>query len=162
MPSTATRPTPAATRRPLPTLARVLAGVLAFLTIGALQGGIAMLLNPETPLGMTTEYLENTPFDSYVLPGLYLLAVGFAAGITATGIAFHWDWRWAGGIEHAIGYRWQWIGAIAVGAALLVLEVIELFMVPFHPILHPLMIAVGLIAVVLPFMARIRREYEVS
>lgn len=162
MPSTAVRPVRAATRSPLPGLARVLAAVLAFLTIGALQGGIAMLLNPDTPLGMTTQYLDGTPFDSYVLPGLYLVAVGVAAGITAAGITFRWHWKWASKIEAAIGYRWQWIGAVAVGVALLVLEVIELFTVPFHPIMHPLMIAVGLISVGLPLMAKIRREYRVS
>jgi hypothetical protein len=51
---------------------------------------------------------------------------------------------------------------VAVGTALLVLEVIELFTVPFHPILHPLMIAVGLISFGLPFTASLRHRYEAN
>ena len=162
MPSTTTRSAPTTAALPLPAIARVLAGALAFLAIGGLQGGIAMLMNPETPLGMSTQYLDGTPFHSFVLPGLYLLAVGAAAGLTAIGIAINWRWQWAARLEQAIGYRWQWIGAVAVGLALLVLEVIELFTVPFHPILHPLMIAVGLISIGLPFTPSLRRRYETS
>ncbi|MBU1227018.1 MAG: hypothetical protein KJ698_07395 [Actinobacteria bacterium] len=44
-------------------------------------------------------------------------------------------------MERAARHRWPWIGAIAIGAVLLAFEVIELFIVPFHPVMHPLLIA---------------------
>jgi hypothetical protein len=33
---------------------------------------------------------------------------------------------------------------VAIGGVLLVFELIELFLIPFHPIMHPLLIAVSL------------------
>jgi hypothetical protein len=65
------------------------------------------------------------------------------------GFFVRWDWAWASSIENAVGYRWPWIGAMSVGAILLVFELVELFMVPFHPVMHPLLIAGSLAIVIL-------------
>jgi hypothetical protein len=43
-----------------------------------------------------------------------------------------------------MGRTWPWLGAVAIGGVLLVFELIELFLIPFHPIMHPLLIAVSL------------------
>lgn len=135
----------------------ILASLLGFLTIGALQGGIAMVINPTEPLGMTVEYLDKAPVDDYFLPGLFLLGIAAASIITTAGLVFGWKWNWASRIESRIGYRWAWLGALSIGGILLVFEIIELFMVPFHPIMHPLLIAGSLAILILPLTPRARR-----
>jgi hypothetical protein len=48
-----------------------------------------------------------------------------------------------------VGYRWPWLGALSIGSVLLVFEIMELFMVPFHPVMHPLLIAASLAIITL-------------
>jgi len=46
-----------------------------FVGIGALFGGLAAIVNPQTPLGMPAEPLKNSPFSSYLIPGIILFTV---------------------------------------------------------------------------------------
>jgi hypothetical protein len=132
-----------ATRRPgrVPLTVIALAVLLVLLIIGALQGGIAMVADPLTPLGMTTDFLERAPVHTYLWPGLFLLGIAAASSITLIGLLLPWRWPWAAAIEKRVGYRWPWLGALLVGAVLLVFEIVELFLVPFHPVMHPLLLA---------------------
>ena len=115
-----------------------------------------MVADPLEPLGMPVSYLDGTPIDDYVLPGLFLLGIAAACLITIAGLLFRWDWNWAAPIEKRIGHRWPWLAALATGGVLLVFEIIELFLVPFHPVMHPLLIvgSLALIALVLTPSAR--------
>jgi hypothetical protein len=45
---------------------------------------------------------------------------------------------------------------------LLTFEIIELFTVPFHPVMHPLLIAVSLALVVIPFTSSARAALAVT
>ena len=124
-----------------------LVGLLALLVVGAVQGGIAMISDPLEPLGMPASFLDGTPIDTYFWPGVFLLAIAAASLVTILGLVLGWRWQWAVGIERTVGYRWPWLGALATGTVLLVFEIIELFMVPFHPLMHPLLIA-GSLAII--------------
>jgi hypothetical protein len=137
-----------------------LAVLLALLSIGAFQGGIAMLADPQTPLGMSVEWLEGTPVDDYFLPGLFFMGIAAASLITIPGLVFGWRWKWAAGIESRVGYRWPWIATLATGSVLLIFEIIELFLVPFHPIMHPLLIAGSLAIIALALSPSARRHLK--
>ena len=134
-----------------------LAILLGVLTIGALQGGIAMVMNPVEPLGMSVDYLEGTPVADYFLPGLFLLGIAGASLTTIPGLLFRWKWDWASGIESAVGHRWPWIATVSIGSVLLAFEIIELFVVPFHPVMHPMLIAGSLAIIVLAMTPSVRR-----
>jgi hypothetical protein len=138
-----------------------LAVLLGILAIGGLQGGIAMVADPVEPLGMSLEFLEGTPVDDYFLPGLFLLGVAAASIVTMAGLLVDWEWGWARGIEARVGYRWPWLGALATGGVLLVFEVVELFMVPFHPVMHPLLIGMS-VAIVALALTRSARRFLVA
>jgi hypothetical protein len=148
----------ALTRRPASVI--TLAVLLLFLAIGSIQGGVAMVLDPTEPLGMTTSYLEDTPIDDYLLPGVFLLSLAAASLLTVFGLIVRWDWAWAHRVEERLGYRWPWLGAIAIGGVLLVFEIIELFLVPFHPVMHPLLIAVAVAIIGLALSASARGYLE--
>lgn len=153
---------PAATAASMPTTVRWLAALLGLLTIGALQGGVAMVVDPIEPLGMSVEYLEDTPISDYVLPGVFLLAIAAACLLTIFGLLLHWEWGWAAAIERRIGHRWPWLAALATGGVLLAFEVIELFFVPFHPVMHPLLIAGSLAIIALTLMPSARSHLKSS
>lgn len=46
-----------------------------FVGIGAMAGGLGAVLNPDGPMGMSTEVLKNGPFTDFLIPGLFLLLV---------------------------------------------------------------------------------------
>lgn len=143
-------------RRSGPVIA--LAVLLSLLIVGALQGGLAMVANPIDPLGMSPDYLVDAPVDDYFWPGMFLLGIAATSAITVVGLLLPWSWGWAKGIEGVIGYRWPWIGALAIGVVLLTFEIIELFLVPFHPVMHPLLIAASLAVIFLTITPRARHD----
>lgn len=144
----------------LPGSVKGLALALGMLAIGALQGGVAMVMDPKEPLGMTLEVLSDAPVDSFLLPGLFLLGMAVASIVTLVGLVFGWDWRWARRIETSLGARWPWLAALAIGVVLLVFEVLELVMIPFHPIMHPLLIGLALVIMGLASTPTARRYLE--
>lgn len=162
--STASHPGASVQRRSrhLPGTIISLVVLLGVLTVGAIQGGVAMVADPTEPLGMPTSYLERTPIDDYVLPGLFLLGIAIASVLTSVGLVLDWRWGWARAIEHGVGFRWPWIGAVAIGSILLVFEIIELFLVPFHPVMHPLLITGSLAIIGLALTSSAREHLAVD
>ncbi len=67
-------------------LVRYLMGVLlAFAALNAFGGGYYALLGAE---GVPLEWLEGSPFSSYLIPGIFLFAVVGGAFLTAAVLAF--------------------------------------------------------------------------
>lgn len=147
-------------QRPRSVLAMsVLLGILA---IGTFEAARAMITDPLAPLGMTTESLESAPVDTYFWPGMFFAGLTIAALLTLAGLLFDWEWRWARGIETRVGYRWPWLGVLATGGVLLGFEIVELFIVPFHPVMHPLLIAWSLAIIWLPLTESARSYLGVT
>ena len=135
-----------------------LAALIGVLVIGALQGGIAMVTDPLQPLGMSVSYLDGTPVSDYFWPGVFLLSIAAVSLLTISGLILRWEWKWASDIEEFSGHHWPWLGALSIGGVLLAFEIIELFVVPFHPLMHPLLIA-GSLAIVWLSLTPSARSY---
>lgn len=70
-------------------LNRLLFGLHVFVGLGAIGGGLACILNPLKPLGVPADILKNSPFDSFLVPGIILFAViGLGNVIAALAIHF--------------------------------------------------------------------------
>ena len=54
---------------------RLLFALHLFVGIGALFGGLAAIINPYEPLGITLEPLKNSPFSNYLIPGIILFTI---------------------------------------------------------------------------------------
>ncbi len=54
---------------------RVLFVLHLFVGIGAIGGGLAAILNPVSPLGITMGALKQSPFQDYLVPGILLFVV---------------------------------------------------------------------------------------
>lgn len=87
-----------------------------FLAVTAVGGGIALLFGLMAP---GVELLQGSPFSSYTIPGLALLAVGVCAGVAA-----------------ALVLMRQWLGApvsAAVGLMIIIFEVVEVLTIGSDP-----------------------------
>ena len=122
-------PTAARVERPwyvwLGVVLEVATGVLA------IPVGIIFLADPTGgSMGLPPDWIENTVFGSYVIPGLYLLAMNgigmlVLAGLSAIG---HWAAPWLTGV---------------LGVGLIIWIVVQLLVMPETMILQPIFLATG-------------------
>jgi hypothetical protein len=93
---------------------RLLRGLLLFNGVGAVGGGVAMLV---TDIGLPLELLDGTPFTDYTIPA-WILTVVVGGTSLAAAIAVWKRWRLAGE------------ASILAGAVLLGWIVTEFLMIP--------------------------------
>lgn len=109
---------------------------LAFQGLSGLLGGIGLIVDPTgTLLQIPVEWLDGSPFESYLIPGLVLLLV---LGIGPLAVLYGL-WRRA---------SWAWLGARLVSVALLVWIGVEVLVIGYQPE-PPLQLIYGLLGVVL-------------
>jgi hypothetical protein len=120
---------------PAPTMnryGRSTVGLLAFLSLGALGGGAALVAAPDgSIMQMPLSMLEGSPFKDYLIPGLIL---GGLFGVGSLVVA-------------AMGLRKRRIApflAFAIGCGQMIWIVVELAIIKDISVLHPLFFAVGL------------------
>jgi hypothetical protein len=116
-----------------PTAVRSTVGVLVFLGISALAGGVALVLG--VGAAPPADWLDEIPLiDSWVVPGL-VLGLGFGVGslLAAYGMLRRPRWAWLGALERLTRHHWSWIATIGIGVghiAWIVLELIYLGKLP--------------------------------
>ena len=73
--------------------------LLAIQALGAIAGGIGLIQDPVDNIGMSLDFLEGSPFDDYLVPGLILLIL----------VVYRPCWRSLAspdGADGAGGWRW--------------------------------------------------------
>ena len=72
----------------MPTMRRTVVGLHLFNAVSAVGGGIALVVGG---LGVPTDLLRHTPFESFVVPGLFLaVVIGGTALLGAIAVLAHW------------------------------------------------------------------------
>jgi hypothetical protein len=125
---------------------RILLGLLIFLGVTALAGGIEMLLFPTGNEFLPRQWLDDIPvIDSWLLPGL-VLGGGFGVGSLLTAYALRRRWAW-----------W-WPGTILLGVGMIVWIGLEVLFLPQRSLLEAIYGTVGVLLVALPVTASARRH----
>lgn len=120
-------------RPPLTRLARAAIGLELFLALGALGGGLALMVGPRGEvLPLPLSALGGSPFETYFMPGLILFTLLGLGPLMAAALAWRRAWvaPWA---------------ALLLGAALLVWMLVEIAIVGYSskPPLQPFYLALG-------------------
>jgi len=111
----------------------ILGALEAFTALGAIPVGISMLSDTTgSGMGMSPELLANSPLNSFLLPGLFLLVVNGFANLGAAILSFARH-RLAG---HA---------GLILGVALILWIVIQVWWISLSSILQPLFFIIGII-----------------
>lgn len=109
---------------------------LLFQGLSGLVGGFGLISDPTgSSMSMSVEWLNDSPFDSYLIPGLILfLALGVFPIFVTYGI---WNYR-----------SWSWLSALLVGVMLIIFIVVEILMIGYQPV-PPLQLFYGILGLVL-------------
>ena len=113
---------------------RALIGLLVFGAVSAVAGGVlGVALNGA---GVPLDYLQGTPFSSYVIPGLILgVAVGGTQSVAAIAV-----WRTA---------PWGMAAASVAGFGMIIWIFVELAILTEYSFLQSIYFAVGLVELLL-------------
>lgn len=110
---------------------RALMTALAVVAVSAVYGGIGLMT---TGIGMSQEMLTGTPFSSWTLPGMALLAfVAVPQGVAAGMVA--------------VCHRWAGLAAIVAGAGLVAWIGAEIVLVGQYFVLQPVIVVLGLVEI---------------
>lgn len=107
-----------------------------FVGIGALAGGLAAIINPNNPMGITIETLANSPFSNFLIPGIILFVI-IGMGNIVSVISLRLDYRFQGYISSI--FSW----------ALVIWIVVQCIMLNEIVPLHIIFFVIGLVEAVL-------------
>ena len=118
-------------------------GVLqAFIGVGAVAGGLGLALDPSgKSLGVPLELLEETPFATFLIPGIVLFAVNGLGSLT-------------GAIASFARHRYAGHAAIALGAFLMAWILVQVYWFAGFHWLHWLYLGLGIVELALGWSVR--------
>jgi len=95
--------------------------VLGFLAIGAIGGGIVLIISPKGELiGLPLSEFKNMPFDSYLIPGIILFSVlGVIPSLLIPALIKKPNSRIAEQINLFNDMHWSWTFSIYVAFSLI-------------------------------------------
>jgi hypothetical protein len=115
----------------------ILGSFQAFTAIGAIPAGYGLLMDTTGQgVGMSTKLLENSPLNSFLLPGLFLLLVNGLAHLIGAYLSF-------------TRHRYAGFSGLILGVLLSFWIIIQVVWISLSSILQPLYLLIGLINIFL-------------
>lgn len=142
-----------------------LVGLLAFLGIAAIGGGVTMMADPSgSTLGMDTELLDRVPLvDDYFVPGILLtLLLGVFPLIVLAGLLWRFPMPGTAALERRLGFEWPVLAAVVQGLGVVVWIVLQLVWLPEAAAIQWVTMAVGVLIVVFAMLPAVRQRYRIG
>ena len=117
----------------------LLAGIMLFQGLSGILGGIGLVGDPSgKSLQIPLEWLEGSPFNNYLIPGIILLIIlGAGPVIVFVGLIRK--------------LTWAWYGALLISIGLIIWILVEIIIIGYH---HrpPLQLIYGLTGIIMLFL----------
>lgn len=116
-----------------------------FLGINASYGGILLMLKPDgSLLGMNKDWLNDSPFNNYFIPGILLFTfLGVCSILIFIGLIKKVKWRWTNSLNIYKDRYWAWTFSIYSSIISISWITIQLIMTQYFWI-QPLIIFIGI------------------
>jgi hypothetical protein len=130
-------------KRPLS--AAFLAFLLIFTGIGGLYGGYSLISAPDgQKLQMSTEILTNSPFNTFLVPGIILILFnGILPLLIAWGLFVKPPWQWPELFNLYHKQHWCWTFSLYFGFILIIWINVQLIMLGYSSLLQPVFALTG-------------------
>lgn len=141
----------------------LLTSFILFLAVGALYGGYSLLIDVDGgAMQFSATWLEGTPFDSYLIPGLLLFNLFGVGSLVVTFVL--WTRPRIPLLDALLGWThayWGWTAAFLLGVGLIVWIAVQMVMLREvgTQSLQILMGATGIAIALLTLMPDMRRYY---
>jgi hypothetical protein len=130
------------------------------LSFNALAGGALLIWEPHGSLmGLTQERLANTPFTTYLVPGLLLfIFMGLLPLLTLFSLLLKPAWSWPNFVNMYRNKFWGWTFSLFSGIVLLIWITVQMLITPFIW-LQLLMLILGLLIILFTLLPRVQKYY---
>ncbi len=134
-----------------------------FLGTGAIAGGGMLLIKPDGSLmGMDPEWLDRSPFHSYLVPGIILFTlVGLLPLVTLVGLLGKSEWRWMKMLNIYPNMHWAWATSLYSGIIVILWIAIQQVMTQYFW-LQPVMIFTGILIIVFTLSPAVMKYFVVA
>ncbi|MGD8415386.1 MAG: hypothetical protein PVF33_14185 [Candidatus Latescibacterota bacterium] len=123
-------------------LANGLGALQAFVGVGAVGGGLGLILEPGgSNLGIPLELLDNSPFSTYLIPGVVLFGVNGLGSLVGAAASFK-------------RYRYAAETALVLGVFLVVWILLQIYWFAGMHWLHALYLGLGILEFALGWSLR--------
>lgn len=141
----------------------VQAVLLLVLSANALFAGFLMITGIQAAgIGMSVDELKNTPFDSFLIPGLILFFFnGVFPLFTLIGVLFKPRWQWPDFINLYKDKHWAWACSIYVGVITITWILVQITMIQFS-VLQPMVAGIALLILVLALTPRMMQHFTIQ
>ncbi len=142
----------------------ILISLLAFLGVGAIAGGGALILSPSgTLIGMPLSMLVNTPFNNFLIPGMILfLVLGVSPALLCFALIKKPQSKPAEQFNFFNDMHWSWTYSIYVAFALIFWIQIEMIFLSAVSGLHTFYMFLAVAIIFVALLPPIRNQYKKS
>ncbi len=114
--------------------------LLSLIGIGAVAAGWGFISEPNgSGVGIPLEYLKNSPFDDFLIPGIVLFSVNGLASIAGAVLAF-------------MKNHYSGIFTMVLGAAMMIWIGAQVYWMDWSSWLQPTFLAIGVVEMALGFL----------
>ena len=144
-----------------PLASKLLILLHGLLGLGAVAGGAVLIIDSSGGLiKMPITVLENSPFNSFLIPGLILFTVlGVFPLIIAIALATKCQSKAANVLNLFTDRHWSWTFSLYIGFALISWIAVQLFYFKEAALIHIVYIFLGLIIQVVTLLPSVQRHY---
>jgi hypothetical protein len=138
--------------------------LMGILSLGGFVGGVSFVGDPTgAGLGARISWLEETPVNDFLLPGLFLLSV-YTVGtlILMAGLIWRFSPGWIRRLDRWLGHHWSWTGTMLIGTILITWILYEFTIFSERIALQPILLGVGMLMIAIPWLPSMRRYYTSS
>lgn len=137
----------------------ILIVLLVLLAINAFYGGISLMLAPDgSLLKMQPGWLDNSPFNSYFIPGLLLLLMNGIFPLVAVFGLITRNNNWSGWLNIYKNRCWGWTFAVYSGIVTNIWIIVQQLMAEYF-VLQTIIAGVGLLILISALLPRVMRYY---
>ena len=137
--------------------------VMLFQALSGLFGGFSLITDPSgESLQMPLNFLEGTPFESYLIPGIILfLLLGLLPGITFMGLLTRKSWSWAQSLNIYRNRHWSWAFALYTGIMLILWIDFQVMLIGYNHFIQTLYALAGAVILIFTLLPGTMRDYKI-
>lgn len=134
-----------------------------FLGLGAIYGGFSLIISPEgNTLNLSISNLENSPFDSFFIPGILLFIVLGLFPLLVAWFLFENNKSRSGDLLNIFRDKhWSWGFSLYVGFALIIWITVQMYFLQVVGSIHLFYITLGLLILIITLWPTVQKYYSI-
>jgi hypothetical protein len=140
----------------------ILIALLGFLSLGAFYGGIVLIISPDGSFfNMPSELLSNSPFKSFLIPGIILLTTfGIFPIFVIYGLIKKPESIIFNKLNLLYDYHFAWTFAVYIGFEQIIWINFQTLIFNSVDIIHTIYSSLGIIIICIALLPQTRKDYK--